>query len=93
MTPDSITTRQELAAELDDVRERGYAVNDQESIRGKRVTGMAVKHSSGYLIGGFTISGPEYRIGDADLHQEFPDILQEVIREFKAEIKAQNIMV
>ena len=93
MTPDSITTRHELAAELDDVRKQGYALNDQESIRGKRVTGMAVKHSSGYLIGGFTISGPEYRIADVDLHQEFPDILQEVIREFKAEIKAQNIMV
>jgi DNA-binding IclR family transcriptional regulator len=93
MTPDSITTRQELAAELDEVRERGYAVNDRESIRGKRVTGMAVKHSSGYLIGGFTISGPEYRIGDADLHQEFPDILREVIREFKAEIKEKNIRI
>lgn len=93
MTPKSLTSRRELNAELDEVRAQGYAVNDQESIHGKRVAGMAVKHRSGYLVGGFTISGPEYRVTDADLHQTFPEILQEVVGEFKAEIEAQNIAV
>lgn len=90
-TPNSITTRDELMDELQRVREQGYAVNDQESIPGKRVTGIAVKHRSGYIIGGFTISGPEYRITDADLHQEFPDILNRVTQEFKSELETQNV--
>jgi len=93
LTPNSITTREELTAELETVRSQGYAVNDRESIPGKRVSGMVVKHRSGYIIGGFTISGPEYRIEDVDLHQEFPDILQRVIQSFKSEIEAQNILV
>lgn len=92
MTPNSITTREALMAELQRVREQGYAVNDRESIPGKRVTGMAVKHRSGYVIGGFTISGPEYRIEDDDLHQEFPDVLRRVIQEFKSELETQNVL-
>lgn len=92
MTPNSITTREELMADLQRVREQGYAVNDRESIPGKRVTGMAVKHRSGYVIGGFTISGPEYRIEDDDLHQEFPDVLRRVIQEFKSELETQNVL-
>lgn len=91
-TPNSITTRRALDDELERVRQRGYAINDQESIPGKRVTGMAVTHRSGRIIGGFTLSGPEYRIEDADLHQEFPDILRRVIQEFKSEVETQNIL-
>lgn len=87
VTPNSITSREALMTELDRVREQGYAVNDQESIPGKRVTGMTVKHSSGRIVGGFTISGPEYRIEDIDLHQEFPDILRRVTQEFKSEME------
>lgn len=91
-TENSITSRGELMAELQRVREQGYAVNDRESIPGKRVTGIAVKHRSGYIIGGFTISGPEYRITETDLHQEFPDILHRVTQEFKSELETQNVV-
>lgn len=92
-TRNSITSRDELMTDLQRVRQQGYAVNDRESIPGKRVTGIAVKHRSGYILGGFTISGPEYRITDADLHQEFPDILNRVIQEFKSELETQNVLL
>jgi len=92
MTPHTTTTREDLLAELERVKEQGYAINDQESIPGKRVTGMAVTHRSGHIIGGFTISGPEYRIDEVDLHQEFPDILQRVIQKFKSELETKSIL-
>ena len=92
MTPHTMTTREDLLAELERVKEQGYAINDQESIPGKRVTGMAVTHRSGHIIGGFTISGPEYRIDEVDLHQEFPDILQRVIQKFKSELETKSIL-
>lgn len=91
-TQHSITTRAALDEELERVRQQGYAVNDRESIPGKRVTGMAVIHRSGHILGGFTISGPEYRIEDADLNQEFPDVLRRVIQEFKSELETQNVL-
>ncbi|WP_408960524.1 IclR family transcriptional regulator [Natrinema sp. 74] len=90
LTEETITSRAELDAELEHIRERGYAINDQESIPGKRVAGVIAEGPNGRLIGGFTISGPAYRIEDADLHQEFPDILQRVVPNFETELVSQG---
>lgn len=92
LTEETITSRVELDAELERIRERGYAINDQESIPGKRVAGVVAKGPSGAVIGGFTISGPAYRIEDADLHQEFPDILQRVVPDFETELVSQGLL-
>nr|WP_280921198.1 IclR family transcriptional regulator [Halarchaeum rubridurum] len=91
ITEQSITTRSNLDEELARIRERGYAVNDEESIPGKRVAGVLAEDPTGDIIGGFTVSGPAYRIEDTDLHQEFPDILQRVVPEFEAEVKSQGL--
>ncbi|SFT00235.1 IclR family transcriptional regulator [Halostagnicola kamekurae] len=91
LTESTITSRAALEAELDRVRDRGYAINDQESILGKRVAGVVAEGPSGSIIGGFTVSGPDYRIEDADLHQEFPDILQRVVPKFEAELASQEL--
>ncbi|QFU84820.1 IclR family transcriptional regulator [Natronorubrum aibiense] len=92
LTEETITSRSELKAELDRIRERGYAINDQESIPGKRVAGVIAKDPDGNIIGGFTISGPAYRIEDTDLHQEFPDILQRVVPDFERELVSQGLL-
>ncbi|GAB7119071.1 IclR family transcriptional regulator [Natrinema sp. JCM 9743] len=92
ITEQSITSRGELDDELARVRERGYAVNDQESIHGKRVAGSLAEDPSGTVIGGFTVSGPAYRIEDTDLHQEFPDILHRVVPEFEAALESQGLV-
>lgn len=93
VTEYTITDRSTLDAELDRVREQGYATNDQESISGKRVTGTVAELPSGDIIGGFTISGPEYRIDDTELHQEFPDILQRVVSDFERELESQQLSI
>ncbi|OLZ42111.1 IclR family transcriptional regulator [Natrinema saccharevitans] len=92
LTEETITSRGELDAELERIRERGYAINDQESIPGKRVAGVVAEGPNGAVIGGFTISGPAYRIEDADLHQEFPDILQRVVPNFETELVSQELL-
>ncbi|WP_222913186.1 IclR family transcriptional regulator [Natrinema sp. SYSU A 869] len=92
LTEQTITSRAELDGELARIRERGYAINDQESISGKRVAGAVAEDPSGNIIGGFTISGPAYRIEDADLHQEFPDILRRVVPDFEAELDSQGLL-
>jgi IclR family acetate operon transcriptional repressor len=91
ITKHSITDRNVLDEELERVRERGYAISDQESTPGKRVTGIIAETPSGDILGGFTISGPEYRIDNTELHQEFPDILQRTVSAFEAEFESQNL--
>ncbi|MGQ3413845.1 IclR family transcriptional regulator [Natrinema sp. LN54] len=92
LTEETITSRSELDVELERIRERGYAINDQESIPGKRVAGVVAEGPNGAVIGGFTISGPSYRIEDTDLHQEFPDILQRVVADFESELVSQGLL-
>lgn len=92
LTDQTITSRAELDDELDRIRERGYAINDEESISGKRVAGIVAEDPSGSIIGGFTISGPAYRISDTELYQEFPDILSRVVPDFEAELDSQDLV-
>ncbi|MCO8267141.1 IclR family transcriptional regulator [Haloferax prahovense] len=92
LTEHTITSRAALDEELTRVREQGYAINDRESIPGKRVTGVVAEDPSGGIIGGFTISGPEYRTEDADLHRTFPDILRRVVSNFEDELESQELV-
>jgi DNA-binding IclR family transcriptional regulator len=92
VTDRAITSRDALDTELAAIRDRGYAVNDEESIPGKRVAGTIAEGPGGDIIGGFTVSGPAYRIEDTDLHGEFPDILTRVVPEFESELASQDLV-
>lgn len=63
-TERAITTPEELWSELETTRERGYAVNDEESISGLYSIAMPVRYSSGHLCGAISIDCPKYRVND-----------------------------
>ena len=57
-TDNTITDPDALAEELETVRERGYAIDDEERVPGMRCIGTSVKSESGNVIGAISISGP-----------------------------------
>lgn len=57
-TPSTITDPDVLAEELAEIRERGYAIDDEERVQGMRCVGTAIKSESGNVIGSISISGP-----------------------------------
>lgn len=61
LTPHTICDADEFAAELERVKKRGYALDDEESMEGGRCVGVPVLHS-GIPIAGLSISGPITRI-------------------------------
>lgn len=70
LTENSITTREELTAELDAVREQGYAVNDQEEH--KNYKGVARPILVGDRVeGAISIAGPktELEISEESIHE------------------------
>ncbi|MUW13769.1 helix-turn-helix domain-containing protein [Halorubrum sp. CBA1125] len=69
-TPQSIDTRAELFDALDEVRERGYAIDDGERVEGLRCIAAPVKRSSGAVLGSVSVSAPASRFSDDDLHAE-----------------------
>lgn len=62
ITANTITSLAALKAELRAVRERGYAIDDEEKEEGLRCVGAAVHAHSGKLVAAMSISGPAFRM-------------------------------
>jgi DNA-binding IclR family transcriptional regulator len=54
----------QLLAQLAQVRERGWAMDDEETQAGLRCVGTVVRDHHGVALAGLSISGPIVRIGD-----------------------------
>lgn len=61
-TPNTITDPDELFAELERIRERGYAVDDEEYDEGLRCIGAGVRDHSGHVVSALGIGGPVTRV-------------------------------
>lgn len=66
-TDNTITNRENLLAELDIIREQGYAVNKQEELEGLRAVAVAINEPDGSVFGTLDISGPPYRLPDDEV--------------------------
>jgi DNA-binding IclR family transcriptional regulator len=85
-TEHTITTREELYAELEQIREQGYAVNHAENYRELHAIGVAATRQSGDVVGGFSVTGPEHSFTGADKEAELADTVTEVVNEYELEL-------
>jgi DNA-binding IclR family transcriptional regulator len=69
-TPNTITDRETLFAELETIRERGYAVDDEEKIEGVRC--VAAPLTDDGVVGAISISGPSSRMDGERFREELP---------------------
>lgn len=74
-TENTITERERLHEELDRVRDRGYAQNDEESMLGLRAVAAPILYPSGDLLGVLSVSGPTHRLKGERFESEIPDLL------------------
>ncbi|WP_436348308.1 IclR family transcriptional regulator [Natronorubrum sp. FCH18a] len=56
-TPSTITDETELVDELETVRERGFALNDQEQMQGIRAVGAPIYYGGDRVLGAVSVSG------------------------------------
>lgn len=68
-TDNTITDSEQLHAELDSIRERGYAVNKEENVQGVRAIGAPILPND-RVIGALSISGPAQRIKEKESQSE-----------------------
>jgi DNA-binding IclR family transcriptional regulator len=67
LTPNTITDRGRLGAELKAVAARGYAVDDEERMPGVLCIAAPVRDHSGRAAGAISVSGPAFRMRRADI--------------------------
>lgn len=79
--------REALDAELETVRERGYAFNDEESTAGLRAVGVPIRHGSDTVLGAISVSGPANRLTGDYFHEELPNLLLGTVNEIELNIE------
>jgi IclR family KDG regulon transcriptional repressor len=65
LTPNTITERAALRAELRLVRRKGFAVDNEEIELGLKCVAAPVRDASGAVVAAVSISGPKYRFDNA----------------------------
>jgi DNA-binding IclR family transcriptional regulator len=74
-TENTITDMDEFRTELEGIRERGYAFNDQEHTEGLRAIAVPINDPNEGVIGALGISGPTHRMTDEWYRTEIPNLL------------------
>ena len=77
-TEKTVTSAKELRAEFARVRERGYALEDEESEPGIRCIAAPVRGADGAVIGAVGIAGPSQRLSLEALEALAPALLEAV---------------
>lgn len=76
-TEQTTTSRDELAAELETIRERGFATDKEERLTGLRCVAAPIVADDGDILGSVSVSGPASRMPDERLEG---DLATEVMR-------------
>ena len=75
-TENTVETRDELFEQLERIRDRGYAVDDEERVRGVRCVAGPVLRDGGEAVGAMSVSGPKHRMTDERLEESILDGLR-----------------
>jgi IclR family pca regulon transcriptional regulator len=81
MTGHTIVSQPKLRAALAEVRENGFAINDEELELGLRSIAVPVRGASGKVLAALNCSAPAARVGTAQLQSEFLPVLLRGARE------------
>lgn len=76
-TPTTITDQEKLKKALAEVREKGYAIDDEELDPGVRCIAAPIRDYTRRIVGAISVSGPSMRINDQRVVDELiPLVLQ-----------------
>lgn len=85
-TENTITDPNVLWDELKTIRERGHAINKEESTVGLRAVGVPVLGSDGRVLGALSVSGPTHRLKGEWFETEIPDMILGAVNEVELNI-------
>ena len=84
-TEHTITDREELQRELDEIQKRGFAINKGESDEGVRALAVPVHKPNGQILGGISVSGPKYRMSGEWFERELPQKIIDFVESYTSD--------
>jgi len=76
LTPNTITTREQLVRELSDIVEKGYAIDDEECELGARCVAAPIRNFTGKVVACISVSGPTIRMNMKQVDRIKPVIVE-----------------
>jgi IclR family pca regulon transcriptional regulator len=89
MGPHTITTLDDLMAELDRVREQGYAINDEELAAGLRSVAAPIRDADDEIVGAINVSVPGARVSRQELEAELALLVRNTALEISRALGAE----
>jgi DNA-binding IclR family transcriptional regulator len=80
-----------LFADLERVRDRGFAVNDEEGVQGLRAVGAPVLDTGNRPIGAISLSAPTSRLGDDPSTGSTPERVMEAANVIEVNVQTGDI--
>lgn len=74
-TGQTITEREKLLRELEEIRLRGYSLDNEECEDGARCVAAPIRDYTGRIVAGLSVSGPVTRMTDAYIHSNISYLL------------------
>ncbi|MBV0901327.1 IclR family transcriptional regulator [Haloarcula salina] len=75
ITANTVTDRDELLDELETIRERGYALDDEERVQGMRCVAAPILSDDQEAIAAVSVSGPRSRMAGDRYTEEIPELV------------------
>ncbi|HEX15732.1 MAG: IclR family transcriptional regulator [Deltaproteobacteria bacterium] len=76
-TPNTITDKEAFLKHLEEVRERGYAIDDEEYEEGVKCVAVPVRDYTQRVVAGISIQAPVFRVPDERIEKEILPLLKE----------------
>lgn len=89
MAPNTISTLDDLVAELDRIRQQGYAINDEELAAGLRSAAAPVRNAESEIVAAINVSVPSARVSRQVLESSLAPMVRDVAREISRALGAQ----
>lgn len=89
ITEHTITDRDRLFEEIEEVREQGYAVDDEERIHGVRCVAAPINDDGGDVIGAVSVSGPKSGMRGKRFNEEIPEMVLRTANVIQVNLKYQ----
>ncbi|WP_251344275.1 IclR family transcriptional regulator [Haloplanus halophilus] len=86
LTEATIVDREDLLDDLQEIRNRGYAINNGESNTGIQAVGTTVTEPDGTVAGGLSIAGPTYNYPP---YEQVAEMLLPAVDELERKIEAR----
>jgi len=81
----TITKKKMLMDQIEQIRRRGYAIDDEESTEDQRCVGVAIKNIHGRLLGAVSVSGRK-RTMDQETIEDLAGLLKSLAQEITARL-------